>query len=142
MALCGQSYNRTPGSGDQGVSADMQLIRLLAFCFLFVWASTSSATTSLSFNGDGYDISMEIGHDVKPVVASLYVRTPRVSQGVHLYGNFKTEIFDIKKRALLIQFTQKEKGKEPGSFTLTVEGDVGTLRIDDQVITSPFNWEM
>lgn len=120
----------------------MQLIRLLAFCFLFAWVNTSSATTSLSFNGDGYDISMEIGHDVMPVVASLNVRTPRAPQGVHLYGNFKTEVFDVKKRALLIQFTQKENGKEPGSFTLTVEGDVGTLHIDDQVIMSPFNWEM
>lgn len=120
----------------------MQLIRLLAFCFLFAWVNTSSATTSLSFNGDGYDISMEIGHDVMPVVASLNVRTPRVPQGVHLYGNFKTEVFDVKKRALLIQFTQKENGKEPGSFTLTVEGDVGTLRIDDRVIRSPFNWGM
>lgn len=120
----------------------MQLIRLLAFCFLFAWVNTSNATTSLSFNGEGYDISMEIGHDVKPVVASLNVRTPRAPQGVHLYGNFKTEVFDVKKRALLIQFAQKEKGKEPGSFTLTVEGDVGILRIDDRVITSPFSWEM
>jgi hypothetical protein len=120
----------------------MQLIRLLAFCFLFAWVNTSNATTSLSFNGEGYDISMEIGHDVKPVVASLNVRTPRAPQGIQLYGNFKTETFDTKKRTLLIRFTQKEKGKEPGSFTLTVEGDVGTLRIDDRVIRSPFSWEM
>lgn len=72
--------------------------------------------------------------------ASTSVHLARLK--VHLYGNFKTEVFDVKKRALLIQFAQKEKGKEPGSFTLTVEGDVGILRIDDRVITSPFSWEM
>ena len=120
----------------------MQLLKLLAFCSLILWTSTSSATTTLGFGANGYDISMEIGHDVEPVVASLKVFTPLAPQGVHLYGTFKTVTFNTKKRILLIQFTQKETSKEPGSFTLTVQGAVGILRIDNKVIRSPFSWDM
>ena len=85
---------------------------------------------------------MEIGHDTEPVVASLNVRTPRTPVGVHLYGNFNTVTFDVKKRILFIEFVQQNAGQEPGSFTLDVKGEEATLRIDNRVITRPFSWFM
>lgn len=119
----------------------MQLIRLGILCCLLLVIGRADATTSLSFGGGGYSISMEIGHDVAPVIASLNVSTPR-ARDIFLYGNFKTTIFDVKRRILEVEFQQKETGAEPGSFTLSVEGDEATLRIDNQVIKAPFSWEM
>lgn len=120
----------------------MKLLRLLTLTSLLMLASPLAATTSLGFDGGGYSISMEIGHDIEPVVASLQVYTPLAPEGVHLYGNLKTSMFDVKRRRLSISFTQQVNGEEPGSFTLTVRGEEATLRIDNKVITSPFSWFM
>ena len=120
----------------------MQLARLMVLCSVLCWASPLGATTSLGFDGNDYSISMEIGRDVEPVVASLSVRTPRAPDGIFLYGNFKTIAFDVEKRILSIEFVQQNAGQEPGSFTLIVRGERATLRIDDKVITRPFSWFM
>ena len=120
----------------------MKLSRLMILCSVLLWVSPLGATTSLGFHGGEYSISMEIGHDTGPVVASLRVHTPRAPDGVFLYGNFNTVAFDTGKRILSIEFIQQDPGQEPGSFTLTVRGEQATLRIDDKVITSPFNWFM
>jgi len=109
---------------------------------LALWPGRSEATTSLGFDGGGYSISMEIGHDVEAVVASLTVRTPRAPKGVFLYGNFTTEVFDVPGQKLLIRFEQHDEDAEPGSFTLSVEGEEATLRIDGETIVAPFHWFM
>lgn len=116
--------------------------RLIVFSSAFLWASSLCATTSLGFDGDGYSISMEIGRDTEPVVASLNVRTPRAPSGVHLHGDFNTVAFDVQKRILFIEFVQRSAGQQPGSFTLDVKGEEAALRIDNKVITRPFGWFM
>lgn len=115
-------------------------ILMLLACFLC--ASTAGATTSLGFGADGYSISMEIGHDQVPVVASLKVHTPRAPGGVLLRGNFTTTVFDPGRRLLSLRFEQTSAGAEPGSFRLDVGGHDATLRIDGRVITGHFSWEM
>ncbi len=120
----------------------MQIARLMLPCFVLLWALPLGATTSLGFDGGDYSITMEIGHDTGPVVASLRVHTPRAADGVFLYGNFNTVAFDVEKRILSIEFIQQDVGQEPGSFMLMVRGEQATLQIDDKVITRPFSWFM
>ncbi|KRG68426.1 hypothetical protein ABB29_12940 [Pseudoxanthomonas dokdonensis] len=85
---------------------------------------------------------MEIGHVDQPVVASLKVSTPRAPAGVLLREHFKTEVFDTEARILKIRFEQQTPGQEPASFTLDVDGNEGSLAIDDRLIKAPFGWEM
>lgn len=120
----------------------MRLIYTLTLCLLALWPGRSEATTSLGFDGGGYSISMEIGHDVESVVASLRVYTPRAPKGVFLYGNFVTEVFDVPNQRLLIRFEQPDANAEPGSFTLSVAGEEATLQIDGDIIVAPFSWFM
>jgi hypothetical protein len=116
-----------------------RLVCILSGCLLMLWWSGLNATTSLSFNGGGYSISMEIGHDDEPVVSSLKVHTPRTPEGALLRGNFTTEAFDAKGQVLRIRFIQQDPREEPESFTLSVEGDVATLHIGDRIIVSTTN---
>lgn len=120
----------------------MKFMTILVLSLLALWPAGSKATTSLGFDGGGYSISMEIGHDVEAVVASLKVYTPRAPKGVFLYGNFVTEVFDVPNQRLLIRFEQNEQAAEPGSFTLNVTGNEATLRIDGETIVAPFHWFM
>lgn len=120
----------------------MKFLHVLILCLLAFYPGRSEATTSLGFSGGGYSISMEIGHDVEAVVASLRVHTPRAPKGVFLYGNFTTEVFDVPNQRLLIRFEQREEDAEPDSFTLNVEGEEATLRIDGETIVAPFYWFM
>ncbi|MDX1556524.1 MAG: hypothetical protein R3212_10900 [Xanthomonadales bacterium] len=116
-------------------------MKLIAFLLCFLMSSTAAATTSLFFTGDGYSIYMEIGHDEKPGVASLSVRTPDTAQRIVLRRNFEVLEFDVPRRRLLIRFVKQEPG-QPDSFTLDVEGERAKLTTGGKEIISDFSWFM
>lgn len=112
---------------------------LLALALLFTTFPVSS-TTTLSFVGEGYWLSMEIGHDQRPEVASVSFHSPGDKQGVVLRGNYKVEVFDTEREVLVLTYKGADARVKP--FTLTVRGTKATLRIERRTIESEFSWFM
>ena len=118
-----------------------RLIRSLWVVAAFaLFCGAAQATSSLSFNGGGYFLNMEIGHVERPVIASITVHRPGDSKGVVLRGNFVAEIFDTTAKQMRVTY----KGGDPRvpPFTLVVEGEAATLTIDGKNIRSAFSWFM
>ncbi len=111
----------------------------LAMTLLLV-AVVASATTTLSFYGQGYWLSMEIGHDVRPEVASISFHAPGDKQGVVLRGNYEVEVFDTRREVLVLTYKGGDPRVEP--FTLVVRGNKAALTIGNQRIESQFSWFM
>jgi hypothetical protein len=112
---------------------------LLAVALLLA-TFVASATSSLSFSGDGYWLSMEIGHDDRPVVASVSFHPPGDAKGVVLRGNFDVDVFDTDRKVLVLDYQGGDPRVEP--FTLVVRGDKAILSIHDERIESEFSWFM
>lgn len=115
------------------------LVRLLALALLFATFSASS-TTTLSFDGGGYWLSMEIGHDQRPGIASVSFHSPGDAKGVVLRGNYNVEVFDTQREVLVLTYKGADARVKP--FTLTVRGTKATLRIERRTIESEFSWFM
>lgn len=115
------------------------LARLLALALLLATFSVSS-TTTLSFAGEDYWLSMEIGHDQRPTIASVSFHAPGDSKGVVLRGNYEVEVFDTRREMLVLRYKGADARVKP--FTLTVRGDKAALRIDRRTIESEFSWFM
>lgn len=120
------------------------MTRFLAACVAFLlWACLSTpahATTSLSFEESGYSILFEIGHDTRPVIASLRFNAPGDSAGIWLRGNFQVKTFDTKRRILRLIYTGDDSRVPP--FTLVVLANKSTLAVNGKQINSSFSWEM
>lgn len=117
------------------------LIRSLVVAAVFaLFCSAAHATSSLSFNGGDYWLDMEIGHDERPVIASITVHKPGDSKGVVLRSHFVVETFDTTTRQMRVTY----KGGDPRvrPFTLVVKGEAATLSIDGVKIRSRFSWFM
>ena len=114
---------------------------LLAFVLaaLLAWATPALATSSLSFEGGGYWIDMEIGMDQIPVLASVRFHKPGDTQGIVLPRNhWQVETFDTQRRVLLLRHLGGDADVEP--FTLTVRQDAAVLTVGEREIQSPFAW--
>ncbi len=98
------------------------------------------ATSSLSFEGGGYWLDMEIGYTDRPVVASVNFHAPGDSQGVVLRDNFKVTSFDNDRKDLIIEYAGVDPRVEP--FTLVVHGEKAILQIGRLRIESAFDWLM
>ena len=98
------------------------------------------ATSSLSFQGGGYWLDMEIGHADRPVVASIDFHAPGDSQGVVLRDNYKVASFDTGRKYLSIEYSGSDPRVQP--FTLIVHGEKAILRIGRTRIESRFDWFM
>lgn len=107
---------------------------------LLLAASVATATSSLSFHGDGYRLSLEIGHDERAEVASVTFHAPGDAEGVVLRGNFDAEEFDTRRQVLVLRYAGGDPRVEP--FTLVVRGDQATLQVGRERIESEFSWFM
>ncbi len=114
------------------------LARLLLLALLFATFSASS-TTTLSFDGGGYWLSMEIGHGQRPGIASVRFHSPGDAKGVVLRGNYKVEVFDTQREVLVLRYEGGDVRVKP--FTLTVRGKKA-LRTERRTIDSEFSWFM
>ncbi|TCK50199.1 hypothetical protein C8F00_2672 [Xanthomonas vasicola] len=120
------------------------MTQFLAACVAFLlWACLSTpahATTSLSFEESGYSILFEIGHDTRPVIASLRFNAPGDSEGIWVRSDFQVKTFDTKRRILRLIYTGHDKRVPP--FTLVVLANKSTLTLNGKRINYSFSWEM
>ena len=98
------------------------------------------ATSSLSFDGGGYVLDLEIGDTDRPVVASVTFHRPGVAQGVVLRGNFRVKAFDPRRQELVLVYGGGDG--RVGPFTLTVHGSRASLAVAGRRIQAPFSWSM
>ncbi|HEU4664028.1 MAG TPA: hypothetical protein VFS55_08355 [Dokdonella sp.] len=104
-------------------------------------AVSAHATSSLSFEGGGYWIDLEVGETARPVIASVRFHAPDDRDGVVLARDLVTvESFDTARRVLVLRHAAGNDGVEP--FTLSVEADAAVLDIDGRRVTAAFDWSM
>jgi hypothetical protein len=117
---------------------------LIAAAVMTILAATSAqATSSLSFEGQGYLVDIVVGDASTPIIASLGVAQPASRQIVSLPMHLvRVEIFDSRQKVLLLRFSNRGDATLPESFLLTVKGDVGTLKIGGKPVAGRFDWGM
>jgi len=113
---------------------------LLLIAAIATFCIAANATSSLSFEGGGYSLELEIGDTGRPVVASVRVHQPGDAQGVVLRGNFRVKAFDTRRKELVLVYGGGDARVEP--FTLTVQGTRATLEVAGRRIRAPFRWSM
>ncbi len=121
--------------------APLSLTRtLLLITAIATFCLAAHATSSLSFDGGGYVLDLEIGDTGRPVVASVTFHRPGDAQGVVLRGNFTVQAFDPRRQELVLVYGGGDGRVEP--FTLTVHGNRASLEVARRRIRAPFRWSM
>lgn len=117
---------------------------LIATAAIAISASSSAqATSSLSFESQGYLLDIVVGDASKPIISSLSLAEPGSRQITILpMQQVKVEIFDAKQKVLLLRFKNPGDTTLPESFLLTVKDDAGTLRIGEKSLVGSFSWGM
>ena len=113
---------------------------LLLITAIATFCLAAHATSSLSFDGGGYVLDLEIGDTDRPVVASVTFHRPGVAQGVVLRGNFRVKAFDPRRQELVLVYGGGDGRVEP--FALTVRGSRASLAVAGRRIQAPFSWFM
>ena len=105
--------------------------------------SSALATSSASFEAQGYLLDVVIGDDSRPLVAGLSMATPGSAQSVQLpMRHIRVESFDAEKQILLLRFENPGDSTLPKDFFLTVRNDTAVLQIDGKSIAGRFSWGM
>jgi hypothetical protein len=115
----------------------------LAFLIILLYFfinSSAQATSSLSFNGEGYSLGLEIGTTDRPVIASIDFLAPGIRPSVVLRTGLLVKTFDVKRRELLLVYNGSDPRVPP--FILSVHTDKAILEIDGKRLQSKFSWEM
>ena len=114
--------------------------KLLWIAVITTFCLAAHATSSLSFDGGGYELDLEIGDTDRPVVASVTFHRLGDAQGVVLRGNFWVQAFDPRRQELVLVYGGGDRRVEP--FTLTVHGSRASLAVVGRRIRAPFCWAM
>ena len=123
----------------------MRGLRTIAIvALLFAGAmSPAVATGTLSFEGGGYLIDMEIGHDVGLVISTVRFHRPGDRMWVTLVRrNLTIENFDTRRRILVMHYRGSQGPDAVDPFTLLVHGQQAVLETGGRKIASKFSWEM
>ena len=113
-------------------------VTVLAFLWLAL-AGPVMATSSLSFEGGGYWIDLEIGADHRAAVASVRFHPPGDTKGVVLpRSDWQVETFDSERQLLVLQHKGDHSGVAP--FKLSVQQHDAVLTIAGREIHSSFSW--
>lgn len=115
-------------------------LRILATALLMLALCTpASATSSLSFEGGGYWIDLEIGDADQPVIASVRFHAPGDRDGIVLPAkDVVVETFDTKGQVLILRYVVGTGAVAP--FTLSVHQQSGVLQMGARTIRAPFHW--
>jgi len=113
---------------------------LFLIAAIVTFCMAAHATSSLSFDGGGYSLELEIGDTGRPVVASVTFHKPGDAQGVVLRGNFQVKAFDPRRKELVLVYDGGDERVEP--FTLKVHGNRATLEVAGTRIEAAFRWSM
>lgn len=115
-------------------------ISVCAWLILWLASASAYASSSLSFEGSGYWIDLEVGADREASIASVRFHAPDDRIGVILpRAEWHVETFDSGQRVLELQHTAGRSGVAP--FRLSVRQENATLTIRDRTIVAPFDWE-
>jgi len=99
------------------------------------------ATSSMSFEAQGYLVDIVVGGDRRPTVAGLSFSAPGSQLTVEIpLRHVRTEAFDTNLRLLRLRFTNPGDAKLPKDFSLTVRNDAGVLRIEGKAFGGRFSW--
>jgi hypothetical protein len=116
---------------------------LSSAAFILIASSNVHATEALFFNGGDYTIEILIGMAPDPVVAQVHFTPPGATEWVSLPRDLlHVEKFDMKKRILIMRFSNKGDQELPASFSLSVKQTKAILSISGKEIKSEFNWDI
>ena len=103
-------------------------------------SSPAYATSSLSFEGGGYWIDMEIGDSESPVLARIRFHSPGDKKGVVLSQALVTVTsFDPRRQTLALRYAG---GSGVAPFALSVRGSAAILDIGPERVLAEFTWGM
>lgn len=101
------------------------------------------ATSSVSFEAQGYLLDFVVGSDSRPTVAGLSFAGPGSVRGVEIpMRHLRIQTFDTTQKILLLRFTNPGDSRLPKDFTLTVRNDAGVLQIEGKAMAGRFSWGM
>lgn len=121
----------------------MNFLRSLPAALLLSLAGIvpAQATSSLSFDGGGYTVEIEVGESARPVIASVRFHAPGDRAGVVLARDLVTvEAFDVAREVLVLHHAAGKDGVT--AFTLSVHGTQAVLESGAQRATAAFDWSM
>lgn len=117
----------------------LRALRVAALLVLWLAGARAFATTSLSFEGGGYWIDMELGADRDPAIASIRFHEPGDPRGVVLpRAQWHMDTFEARQQRLLLRHEAGNSGVPP--FVLSVRRQRATLTIAGRRVESAFNW--
>ena len=116
---------------------------LFSTALLLVASSNVHATEALFFNGGGYTIELLIGFLDDPVIAQVRFTAPEGKDSVIIPQKLvHVEKFDMKKRILIMRFSNKNDPDLPASFSLSANKKRAVLSIGGKEIKSEFDWDI
>jgi len=118
---------------------------LFSAALLLIASSNVRATEALIFDGGGYYIYILVGGAPEPLIASVRFTPPGAKDWVSLPGELlHIEKFDMEKRILTMQFSNKNNPDLPASFSLSVKKTRAVLSIGGKKIKSDekFDWDI
>ena len=115
--------------------------RLLVATLAISACATALATSSISFEAEGYLLDMVVGGDSRPSIAGLSIDIPGSDRSVVIPVRYlKVEAFDAAQKILLLRFTNPGDSQLPGDFFLSVRNDTGILQVQGRSIAGRFSW--
>jgi hypothetical protein len=115
---------------------------IIAGALVAVACGSAVATSSLSFEASGHVLDFEIGDTDRPVVAGVMVSMPGREQPVMLRPPLlSVEIFDPKKRILIVRFKNPGDPALPPGFSFAAHRRTGVLRTEGASFKGAFRWE-
>ena len=110
---------------------------------ILVASSTAHATEALFFTGGGYTIEVLIGFVDEPFIAQVRFTPVEDKDSVTIPRKLvHVEKFDMKKRILIMQFSNRNDPHLPGSFSLSANNAKALLSTNDKKIKGEFNWDI
>lgn len=104
------------------------------------WPALVLASSSLTFEGGGYTIEMEVGDDAAPAIARVRLHAPGDTQGAAL-DPARVAVQDFDPRQHVLSLTHAgEPGRAP-AFGLRVRGTRAVLELEGRRVEAAFDWE-
>ncbi|CAN7253994.1 hypothetical protein [Polaromonas sp. LjRoot131] len=117
--------------------------QLIAVAVAISACATAQATSSVSFEAEGYLLDIVVGGDKQPSIAGLSIAMPGSARSVMIpVRHLKVEAFDTTQKVLLLRFINPGDSQLPGDFFLSVRNDAGILQIQGKSLAGRFSWGM
>jgi hypothetical protein len=104
------------------------------------WPALALATSSLTFEGGGYTIEMEVGDDAAPAIARMRMHVPGDARGTPL-DPAKVAVQDFDPRQRILSLTHAGDPARAPAFSLRVRGTRAVLEMDGRRVEAAFDWE-